>query len=275
MFVAGVEIPLNAMSFEIFDRGSDETRLMAVVFGLLIAVLAHFTGYGFKRSRSGDKTYSAIGWIGVFIALIAFATTASFRVQYMEMMKMDNSLGFLSQFAFALIIFSIGVMASYFHTSDVKNITLEKTFKNDLKEVESLEKEVKKLSQKKDALNKKYQRDFALIEQSIKDTENVKAADDRAKIKLELQNQEDNKADLDNKNAEFENLDSKFKSSMDELYKIKGKFTGDIKVLKQDISYIRLISRIKGILAEAENFSVNGKDARLTEMNNEFNNLIA
>lgn len=275
LLVAGVEIPLNAMSFEIFDRAQEETRVMAVVFGLLIATLAHFTGYGFKRAKAGEKSYSAVGWICLLIALIAFSTTASFRVQYMQLMGFQNSLGWFSQFAFALIIFAIGAMASYFHTSDVKNIKLEKIFKTELKRLKSLRKELEDLIRENDQLKNQYRKDFNAIEQRAIDQAKEEKISGQKKAKREAEIAEADKDEVTTKNTEFQNLYAKFHVLLEEAKGMIAGYENDTNELKTHVPYMQTRAGLKILLIEAENVSTNENTDKLAEMNNEFNNLIA
>ncbi len=274
LLVAGVEIPLNAMSFEIFDRPQVETRIMAVVFGLLVATLAHFTGYGFRRSSVGDRTYSTIGFIGLVIAIVAFWTTASFRVQYMEEMGFKSSLSWLSQFAFALIIFGIGVMASYFHTSGVKNLKLEKVFRSEIRRLKSLRKELQQILNKKSKLLKKYTADYNRIVEIEKEGNSVndgKPIQESREQATERQNVEAEKK------SEFDENENKFKEAVREARIMIQSYGNKKTELKGDVSFMQIRARMTMLLQQLEKLSSsadNGQE-RYKNMENEFNSLNA
>ncbi|MDQ5928403.1 MAG: hypothetical protein QG594_177 [Bacteroidota bacterium] len=270
LIVAGVEIPLNAMSFEIFDRTQTETRIMAVLFGILVATLSHFTGYGFKRSQVGDRSYSAMGWLCLLIAIIAFAITASFRVQYMSEMGMKSSLSWISQFGFALIIFSIGAIASYFHTSSVKNLKLEKVFKSELRRLKTLRRELQRILNKKNGLLKKYREDYTRIEQMGKENEE----EEKQNIK---ETAIENAKQEEEKKSEFDDYESKFHEALKEAH-VMAKSYGDKKSqLISDTSFMTLRARLNTLLQQLEKLAqsaINGTE-RYEKMNNEYNLLIA
>lgn len=152
--VAIIEIPLNSMAFEIFDRTQSETRWMAIGFGLFVAVIAHFTGYTFKRYTANKKTsYLIIGLACLIVSAFGLYTVAGFRVQYRAEMNMGLNMSQFAQAGFAFIIYFAGVVASFFHTSSVSNLQAEKVFNKKLESLRRLKLQLTKLNDEKTKLD--------------------------------------------------------------------------------------------------------------------------
>lgn len=143
LVVATLEIPTNSGGFEIFNRSQNQTTAMAVFFGVIIAILSHFTGFSFKRAVAEKKYGQNTGSFtrGIIFLIVAGSMLwfiAGFRVSYMLKMGFEQEISQFTQAGFAMGIFFVGAIASFFHTSAVKELELEKTFKNELNSLRKL-----------------------------------------------------------------------------------------------------------------------------------------
>ncbi len=275
LLVAGIEIPVNAMSFEIFDRNPEETQIMAIGFGFLIAVLAHFTGFSLKRAFSGEKNFYFIFFACIIIAGFAFYTTASFRLQYAEIMHRNGVLKFGQQFFFGVVMYIVGAIASFFHTSGVKNSNLEKVFKAELNNLRSTKIDLAKNVAKRDQLRKQYALDKAAIEQAKIDEIKQENEENKKIAKNEADQNEKSKNTAIEMRAEFEEISKKFDIDLGKAQVMLSDSTFSKAQMEEFIPYMEIKERLELLLADAAKVSSNETMGRLDEMNNQFNNLNA
>ncbi|MES2931059.1 MAG: hypothetical protein V4665_04750 [Patescibacteria group bacterium] len=242
VLVAVFEIPTNSGGFEIFGRTQTQTTAMAVAFGLITAVLAHFTGYFLKRGAAGVRHGQGNGgfiwgFICFAVAIAMFWFIAGFRVAYMKNMGFEQEISQFTQAFFAVGIFFVGVIASYFHTSGVKDLQLEKTFRSDLKSLKKLKAEIAELNKKKKVLDTNH----------VANVENAKKAIE-AKQKEESQAKEN---ENNQKKNEFNALYEQFQASYKVAQEIS-KVTSDKSNLPTNADFMQALSTMDLIVEEME-----------------------
>lgn len=154
LFVAMIEIPINMMGFEIYDRTKSETRAMSIILGILVAFFAHRIGYSLKRGTvEKNSNHSMIAYAFIAIVVAGFWYLAGFRVQYRIDMGLKASVSQIAQTATSLFFFTGGVVASYYHTTSVQNTKLEKVFFSELGELKKGRRNLDNLVEEKEGLN--------------------------------------------------------------------------------------------------------------------------
>jgi Skp family chaperone for outer membrane proteins len=272
LLVAAFEIPTNSGGFEIFNRTQTQTTGMAIAFGVITAILAHFTGYSFKRGVAANRhnqNSGAFFWgvLFFFVAVGMFWFIAGFRVAYMHKMGFKDEISQFTQAFFALGIFLVGAVASFFHTSGVKDLHLEKVFKTDLRTLGSLDKVLKRLSIKKKDLEKKYAADKAKAEKAIKDFNDRQKQDAQAEKQQEQENELQKKAEFKALQTKFDMLYSEAKSIYDST-PIKG-------ILKSNVDFLTAHGAMEVTIEEMEKNSheVPGANEVIQHAKNQFSQL--
>ncbi len=257
--VAVVEIPLNAMSFEIFDRTQDETTAMAVVAGILIAGLAHATGFFFKRwtVRNEQRTTNGLlAFVCLTVAIFGLWTLAGFRVQYRNEIGDEDTVSQFQQAGFAFLVFFIGVLASFFHTSSAANLKLEKDFYKELKTLRDNRSKLDKLIKERDAMNKQYPKDLAQAEKQVKDEAKKEADEAKKEVKKGADAKISEEEALNKKNSEFTELKNKFNQLFEEVNNRLTSKTGvDLDLYKNDIAFIDAKTQLEFYMEEMEKLS--------------------
>lgn len=274
ILVAIVEIPVNAASFSIFFRPNLETIAMACGFGLLMAFLAHYTGFGLRRLIAGDGARGFLGILSLAIAIVVLYRTANFRVNFGKYMETGNLLDLEEQFTFALGIFMIGAAGAYNHTSGTKNYKLEKDFKSDLNKLRKLKSDVASFKKRESALLKQYNKNF----NNLSDAE---AKEAKQKELDQQQAKKDEDMEAAGKRKEFESLESQFNSSLKDAESIRQSYSSGGEVnragLDSSDNFKMIVAKLKILLDEIGvivNSVTDGKD-RLDIMTNKYNLVIA
>jgi len=142
--VATVEIPFNYSGLQVFGIKSFLLYPIAAVFGFACAIGAHFSGYGFKRyevaKRNKDQGQGSLimGLVVYLAAIILFFGMAYYRKMFMINMDFKAIVPEALQVAVSVAIFTIGVAISYWHTSNVRNLTTEENFKAEMANLNEL-----------------------------------------------------------------------------------------------------------------------------------------
>jgi cation transport ATPase len=169
LVVAGIEYPLNAAAFEKFERPQNETLLMAIAFGIIIAIFAECAGYGFKRYVVSKKVPNlVISIFAVSAGLVGLYIAAKLRFEYLTEMG-GEPMPVLMQFFFSSIFFLAGAIVAYFFTSSARNLHAESAYKGEFKRLGQIEKSLKNLEAQK-------AKGLAEIEKKVKGVETQKVA---------------------------------------------------------------------------------------------------
>lgn len=187
--VAVTEMPLNITAFESLEMGQTETVLIAVMFGIVIAVMAEFTGSFLKRFTVTDKPSNLIVALGALaITVIGLYVSSELRVGYLEAMNESSTVPQIIWFFMSIFIFSVGVISAYSFTSAVKNAMEEKMYFEKLKEFDRTRRQISKIDRAISSVNKK-------SENELKKLMKEKSDEEKAQAKAERQAEAELKAD--------------------------------------------------------------------------------
>lgn len=136
------EWPLNSAAFETFELSQKLTYWIAFAFGMVMAILAHLSGYTLKRSVSSKQWYMGVLALTLITgSVLALYILSGLRYGYLTEMSGHDALSPILQTIVTGIIFFVGVVASFLHTSSAKNLASEKAYK--VKYTEYLKNEAK------------------------------------------------------------------------------------------------------------------------------------
>lgn len=179
VLVATAEMPLNATAFEIFLRSQTETLIIAILFGAVIALTAHLSGFFLKRYVVTRKTSNLIaGMLIIILTIIGLYVSSELRVQYLSTMNSVSMTSQGIQFFMSFFIFSAGVVASYHFTTSVDNIEKEKAYFQSLRELKKINRQISRVEKDIDDVNKK-------AENSIKKRITVMTTEEKEKTQEE------------------------------------------------------------------------------------------
>ncbi len=185
--VAVTEMPLNITAFESLEMGQTETVLIAVMFGIVIAVMAEFTGSFFKRFTVTKNPSNLIVALGaLIITTIGLYVSSELRVGYLEAMNESSTVPQIIWFFMSVFIFSVGVISAYSFTSAVKNQMEEKMYFQKLKEFDRTRRQISKIDRNIQSVNKKSENELKKLIKEKADEEKAKAKaqrDDEAKLR--------------------------------------------------------------------------------------------
>ncbi len=269
--VGAVEIPVNMMALEIFLRTETVTTWMAIGFGTGIAFLAHITGFGFKRLKVGDNLYGVLGYVGLIVAVILFYMSSRFRMDYAAMMHKDTYYSIWSQFWFSIGIFLIGVIFSYFFSTDAKSYHLERIFKGDVSRLRKLKSQLQDLISKRTRLFKQYQLDHNRIQKSNREEEQRQ----REVIISESSPVKENKESIKSKSSDFDDLERDFNKEFKTAKRLFESYGENKEGLRDDVAFMTSKSSLAGLLRRLDqlaNAVPNGVE-RVETMENEFKTL--
>ena len=156
LLVATVEMPMNMTAFESLEMGQNETILIAILFGLTIATMAHFTGYFFKRYVVTKQPSHVIIAIFIFaMTTVGLYVSAELRGRYLATMHEDVIVPQFVWFFMSVFIFSAGVVSSYKFASSAKNEKEEKNYFQKLREFNRKKRQLSRLNNIIISVNKK------------------------------------------------------------------------------------------------------------------------
>jgi tetrahydromethanopterin S-methyltransferase subunit G len=157
LLVATAEMPLNATAFEILGRNQNETLLIAILFGAVIALMAHLSGFFLKRYAVTQKFSNfTVGSLAVVITMAALFVSSDLREQYISTMNSEAVLKTSKTiwFLMSLFIFTAGVISSYHFTTSVKNRKEEKSYYQLLRQFNRVNRQISKIEKSIDNVNK-------------------------------------------------------------------------------------------------------------------------
>jgi hypothetical protein len=203
-------------------------------------------------------------------AVIVFMVTTGLR---MVRSHEENTALFLllaiAQFALTFVIFWVGVMASYQHTSDTKNLVLEETFKSELKRLRTLENELKGLEKEQTNLLKTFRENFKKADEREKNEEKAQNADNLNKANDDQKSESEKKREADEKLSNFNKFEQKFNETLSELNEMLAKYE-DKDSLKDHSPFIQAKSKLGVMLTAATGASSPETEDRLAKMNDDF-----
>ncbi len=159
LMVGFSEWPLNSAAFETFELSQNLTYWIAFAFGMVMAILAHLSGYTLKRSIAAKQTYMAVlAFVLIIGSILALYILSGLRFTYLTEMSGHDALSPVLQTIVTGIIFFVGVTASFLHTSSARNTEAEKSYKAKYAEYEKTQNQITELESKISILDDEHSR---------------------------------------------------------------------------------------------------------------------